>query len=150
HVVINDIEVRVLGTHFNINAYENEDAIKTTLIEGSVKVIKSNSNILIVPGQQAIAINGNNDVPLQKKEVDLDEVMAWKNSKFNFLDADIKSVMRQLERWYGVTASYEGNVTSEEFVGVISRNVNISQILAMLEKTGTVRFKIQGKNIIVK
>ncbi|MEP7230299.1 MAG: FecR domain-containing protein [Ginsengibacter sp.] len=150
HVMINDLEVRVLGTHFNINAYENEDAIKTTLIEGSVKVIKSNSNILIVPGQQAIAINGNNDVPLQKKEVDLDEVMAWKNSKFNFLDADIKSVMRQLERWYGVTASYEGNVTSEEFVGVISRNVNISQILAMLEKTGTVRFKIQGKNIIVK
>ena len=58
--------------------------------------------------------------------------------------------MRQLERWYGVTPSYEGNATNEEFVGIISRNVNISQILAMLEKTGGVRFRIQGKNIIVK
>ncbi|HEV8084030.1 MAG TPA: FecR domain-containing protein [Chitinophagaceae bacterium] len=150
HVMINDIEVRVLGTHFNINAYENEDATKTTLIEGSVKVTKNNSNILIAPGQQAIAINGNNDLPVKKKEVDLDEVLAWKNSKFIFQDADIKSIMRQLERWYGITASYDGNVTNEEFVGVISRNVNISQILAMLEKTGRVGFRIQGKNIIVK
>lgn len=150
HVMINDVEVRVLGTHFNINAYENEDAIKATLIEGSVKVIKNNSDIFIIPGQQVVAVNGNNNVALQKKQIDVDEVMAWKNSKFNFQDADIKSVMRQLERWYGVTASYEGNITKEEFVGVISRNVNISQILTMLEKTGTVRCSIQGKNIIVK
>ncbi len=150
HVMINDLEVRVLGTHFNINAYENEGAIKATLIEGSVKVSKNNSNIIITPGQQVIASNTNNNVPFQKKEVDLDEVMAWKNSKFIFQDADIKSIMRQLERWYGVTASYEGNVTNEEFVGVISRNVNISQILTMLEKTGRVGFEIEGKNIIVK
>ncbi len=148
--MINDVEVRVLGTHFNINGYDNEDAIKATLIEGSVNVIRNNSNILIIPGQQVVAINGNNNVALQKKQIDVDEVMAWKNSKFNFQDADIKSVMRQLERWYGVTASYEGNITKEEFVGVISRNVNISQILTMLEKTGTVRCSIQGKNIIVK
>ncbi len=150
HVMVNDMEVKVLGTHFNINAYENEDATKTTLIEGSVKVTKNNSNISIAPGQQAIAINGNNNIPIQKKEVDLDEIMAWKNSKFIFQDADIKSIMRQLERWYGITASYDGNVTNEEFVGVISRNVNILQILAMLEKTGRVSFRIQGKNIIVK
>ena len=67
HVTVNNIEVKVLGTNFNINAYENENVIKTTLIEGSVKVVKNNSNILIAPGQQAIAINGHNDVPLQKK-----------------------------------------------------------------------------------
>ncbi len=150
HVMVNNMEVKVLGTHFNISAYENEDATKTTLLEGSVKVTKNNSNILIAPGQQAIAINGNNDMPVKKREVDLDEVMAWKNSKFIFQDADIKSIMRQLERWYGITASYDGNVTNEEFVGVISRNVNISQILAMLEKTGRVGFRIQGKNIIIK
>ncbi|MEO6187693.1 MAG: FecR domain-containing protein [Ginsengibacter sp.] len=150
HVMVNNMEVKVLGTHFNISAYENEDAAKTTLLEGSVKVTKNNSNILIEPGQQAIAINGNNDMPVKKREVDLDEVMAWKNSKFIFQDADIKSIMRQLERWYGITASYDGNVTNEEFVGVISRNVNISQILAMLETTGRVGFRIQGKNIIVK
>jgi ferric-dicitrate binding protein FerR (iron transport regulator) len=77
-------------------------------------------------------------------------VLAWKNGKFIFQDADIKSVMRQLERWYDISVTYEGNITKEEFVGIVSRNVNISQILKMLEETGKVSFKMNANKIIVR
>jgi ferric-dicitrate binding protein FerR (iron transport regulator) len=149
HVSVNGLDVQVLGTHFNINSYDNEPAIKTTLLEGEVKVTKGNSSILIAPGEQAVAMNTSNSLSI-KNGVDLDKVMAWKNGKFVFQDANIKEIMRQLERWYGITVSYSENATDEEFVGVISRNVNLSQILEMLKKTGRVSFDIQDKNVIVK
>jgi ferric-dicitrate binding protein FerR (iron transport regulator) len=150
HVSVNGMNVEVLGTHFNINSYDNESAIKTTLLEGKVKVTKGNASILIAPGQQAVAENLSNELTVKKDGVDLDQVIAWKNGKFIFLDDDIKSIMRQLERWYGITVSYSENVTNEEFVGIISRNVNLSQILDMLEKTGRVSFTIRDRNITVK
>ena len=143
-------EVEVLGTHFNINSYVDEAAINTTLLEGSVRVtgLKTNDSRLITPGQQAqLTANGQINV---KKQVDISEVMAWKNGKFIFQDADIQSIMRQIERWYDVEVSFSGNMTNELFVGLIPKNVNISQILKMLEKTGTVKFEIAGKKIIVK
>lgn len=148
-VTANGTTVQVLGTTFNVNAYDNEPAVKTTLVEGSVKVQKANNTILIKPGQQAEVLHTAATIKVNKN-VEMDDVLAWKGGKFMFQDADIRTIMRQLERWYDVRAVYEGKVTTDEFVGVISRNVNISQILTMLEKTGTVSFKISGKEVVVK
>lgn len=143
-------EVEVLGTHFNINSYSNEPAINTTLIEGSIKVagLTSGNTVLLIPGQQAkLSTTGELSI---NRNPDIESVLAWKNEKFVFQNADLKSIMRQLERWYDISVSYEGNGYTDEYVGIISRNVNISQILKMLEKTSEARFQINGKNIIVK
>ena len=149
HVKVNSMNVLVLGTHFNVNAYNDEKAIKTTLLEGSVKVSKGNKSVFITPGEQAQITDKTDEIEI-KHNVDLEEIIAWKNGKFLFQDADIHSIMRQLERWYDITVSYRGNTTNEKFMGIISRNVNISQILNMLEKTGAIKFEIEGKNVIVK
>ena len=147
-VSVNNAVVTVLGTHFNINAYSDERVVKTTLLEGSVKVNKGNAGALITPGEQARINNSTGEITV-KEEVDLDEAVAWKNGKFIFNDADIKSIMRQLEKWYDVSVIYDKEVPDEEFVGSISRNVNVSQILEMLEKTGSVNFEIKGRTIVV-
>ncbi|MBK8606264.1 MAG: FecR domain-containing protein [Chitinophagaceae bacterium] len=143
-------EVEVLGTHFNINSYNNEPAINTTLIEGSVKVtgLTLGKTVVLMPGQQT-QLSGTGDISINRNP-DIESVLAWKNEKFVFQNTDLKSIMRQLERWYDISVSYEGNGYTDEYVGIISRNVNISQILKMLEKTSEARFQINGKNIIVK
>lgn len=143
-------EVEVLGTHFNINSYSDETTINTTLLDGSVKVtaLATHNSQLIVPGQQA-QLNASGQIGMNPN-ADLEEVVAWKNEKFIFQYADIQSIMRQIERWYDVEVEYKGSVTKEEFVGVISRNVKISEIVKMLEKTGAVNFEIEGKKVIVK
>jgi ferric-dicitrate binding protein FerR (iron transport regulator) len=143
-------EVEVLGTHFNINSYSDESSINTTLLEGSVKISSfiSRQTSLLTPGQQAqLNLTGQINI---NKNVDVDEVMAWKNGKFIFRDADIQTIMRQIERWYDVEVSFSKTITNEQFVGSISRNVNISQILKMLEQTGTVKFEVEGKKVVVK
>ncbi|MEO6837935.1 MAG: FecR family protein [Ginsengibacter sp.] len=149
HVKVNGMDVAVLGTHFNINAYDDEGVMKTTLLEGSVKVSQGNKSALITPGEQAQIADKSDKIEI-KRNVDLEEIVAWKNGKFLFQDADIHIIMRQLERWYNITVSYRENTTNEQFVGVISRDVPISQILNMLEKTGAVKFEIEGRKIIVK
>lgn len=143
-------EVEVLGTHFNINSYGDEASINTTLLEGKVRVTEfaGKSSQLLIPGQQAQFSTGST-ISINK-DIDVEKVVAWKNGKFIFYDEDIRSVMRQLEKWYDLEVKYSGNVTKDLFVGVVSRNVNISQILTMLEKTGGVDFEIWGKTIIVK
>ncbi|HEY4482455.1 MAG TPA: FecR domain-containing protein [Candidatus Brocadiaceae bacterium] len=146
--------IEVLGTHFNVNAYDDEADIKVTLLEGSVKVASPNPSkggavetVIIKPGQQAKAgVSGQLSVVTG---VDIDEVMAWKNGKFVFGEkADIQTIMRQIARWYDVNVEYKGTVNG--FIGgSISRNVNISNVLTMLEKTGEVKFKIEGNKITV-
>ena len=149
HVGTNGIEVQVLGTHFNINAYGDDGVINTTLLEGSVKVTKGNGSVIINPGEQA-QVNKSTGNITTKKDVDLESAIAWKNGKFIFQGEEIQGIMKQLDRWYDVSISYQTKITRERFVGVISRNVNLSQILSMLEKTGVVKFKIVGKNVIVE
>lgn len=148
-VKISDMEVQVLGTNFNINGYEDEGGIKTTLLEGSVKVSTKNSSMLIAPGEQTIINNATGKIRL-KKDVDVEEALAWKNGKFIFQNANLNEIIKQLEKWYDVTFENQSKSGTEEFVGIISRDVNISQIIKMLEKTGNVKFEIQGKKIIVK
>ncbi len=144
-------EIVVLGTHFNINAFEDEELIRTTLLEGSVKVSTTSPSdrggVRLRPNQQAIS-SSRSALTVQNSP-GVDEVMAWKNGKFQFGEgADIKTVMRQVARWYDVDVQYHGDVTGR-IGGTISRNVNASQVFKMLEMTGTVKFRIDGKKVIV-
>lgn len=142
HVKVNDVEVEVLGTHFNINSYSDEAAIKTTLLEGTVKV----NTVILKPGEQA---QFSSDKIRIVNEVDLEEVMAWKNGKFLFSEkTDIETIMRQISRWYDVEIEYRGKVT-QHFWGSISRSANALQVLKLLETTGGVKFKIEGRKVIV-
>lgn len=151
-----DMEIEVLGTHFNINAYEDESSIRTTLFEGSVKVALGEENSLLKPGQQSV-INSSREIIRQQKnsaaiainnDVNLDEVIAWKDGYFQFKRADIQTVMRQIARWYDVEVVYEGAIPKDRFVGDLPMDANISQVLRTLEKV-QVHFRIEGKKIIV-
>lgn len=142
-----DLSILVLGTSFNVNAYEDEDVIRTTLISGRVNVRKGDATSMLNPGQQAIVQKGSSQLQVVDN-ADLAATLAWKNGQFIFDRADIKSVMRQLARWYDVDIYYEGAI-SEHFGGTISREVNVSKVLQMLELTGAVRFKIEGRKLVV-
>lgn len=145
-VKANGMEVQVLGTSFNINAYSDESAIKTTLVEGSVKVLRGNSQAILTPGQQAQLTQQKLSVV---KDADIEKTIAWKNGFFNFNGAGVEEVMRQLARWYDIQVVYEKGIPDIEFVGKISRNVSLSGVLKGLEGAG-VHFRIEGgKKLII-
>ncbi len=145
-VEVNAMEVEVLGTHFNINSYQDESDIRTTLLEGSVKILQNGNSKILKPGQQA-SLNKSGQLKINEY-ADLEEAVAWKEGRFQFEKANIYAIMRQIERWYDVDVSYEGNV-SAHFVGTISRQVNLSQVLNMLQLTGEVQFRIKDKKVTV-
>jgi len=148
HVKINDkTEIEVLGTHFNINAYENEGSIKTTLLEGSVKVHSGNQKTVIKPGQQAQVASTADLIKVDDK-VNVDRVMAWKNGVFDFNDATLVEVMRQLERWYDIDVVYEKGVPPFEFVGKMQKNLSLSEVLRGLE-ISKVHFRTEGRKLVV-
>lgn len=140
-------EVEVLGTHFNVMAYQNEKAIKTTLLEGSVKVSRNERSAILQPGQQA-KVGINNNVFRTLSDVNLEEELAWKNGFFQFNDASLEQVMRQIERWYDVEVEYIGKIPDEHFTGKLQRNTNLSNVLKILSMS-EVEFKIEGKRIII-
>jgi ferric-dicitrate binding protein FerR (iron transport regulator) len=140
-VAVNGMQVNVLGTHFNINAYDDEASVKTTLLEGSVLITEKTKKVLLKPGQQAqkqksgaITVNDN---------VNLEEVMGWKNGVFYFENANLQTVLRQLSRWYDVDVVFEKGMPTRNFEGEIQRNLQLSQVLKILEKN-KVHFKIDG------
>jgi ferric-dicitrate binding protein FerR (iron transport regulator) len=137
--------VEVLGTHFNVNAYDDEASVKTTLLEGSVKVTAEGGSATIKPGEQADLKDGK----LSVDEVDVGDVVAWKNGYFSFKDDDLKGVMRQISRWYDVDITYDGNIPERKFSGEIARNTNISQMLDILTFK-KIHYKITGNQIIIK
>jgi transmembrane sensor len=145
-VQVNQMEVEVLGTHFNINGYDDEEAIRTTLLEGSVKINTKDFSNFLKPGQQA-QLQKTGKIKLVN-DADLEETMAWKDGNFQFENSDITTVMRQIARWYDVEVEYKGTV-SKHFIGTISRNVNLSKVLTMLQQTGEVKFIIEGKKVMV-
>lgn len=146
-VVAGKQTVEVLGTHFNVNAYADETAIKTTLIEGSVKISADGQYAIIKPGQQSSILN-NEAGKIGISTVDTDDVLAWTNGNFQFEKADIRLIMREASRWYDVAIKYDGEVPQRRFTGSISRNVNLSELLKILKYTG-INFKIEGKTIVV-
>jgi len=145
-VLVKEMEVEVLGTHFNINGYEDEAAIRTTLLEGKVKIHANERSDVLKPGQQS-QWQKTGQLKLVN-DADLEATMAWKEGNFQFENSDINTVMRQLSRWYDVEIEYKGTI-SKHFLGTISRNVKLSQVLEMLQQTGVVKFKIEDKKIVV-
>jgi transmembrane sensor len=140
--------VEVLGTHFNINSYADEKSVKTTLLEGSVKITGTynKATVKLSPGQQAVNAAGSINTIAN---ADIDEAMAWKNGKFLFKNTDLHAIMRQLSRWYNVDVDYQGTIAERHYDGRISRNVPVSQIFTIL-KTSGLNFTIDGGKIIVK
>lgn len=139
----------VLGTHFNINAYPGESGVYATLLEGSVRVSNEGGSVLITPGQQA-SQNGDNSASsaIKVEDANTEKVMAWKNGFFNFNDASLAQVMNQLTQWYDIDIKYPNGVPEIYFVGEISRNVPLSDILTFLQTTG-VHFKMDGTTLSV-
>lgn len=142
-VIAKDIEVKVLGTHFNVTAYADESS-ETTLLEGSVDV---NSKILF-PGQQA-QIN-NQTKKLSVSNVNTDEVVAWKNGLFIFRNEDIQSIMKKISRWYDVEVEFKDKkILNERFGGTFSRSGELSEMLESMSLTGMIHFKMEGRRVIV-
>lgn len=141
-------EVEVLGTHFNIMAYEDEKEISTTLLEGSVKIKRGVKSKLLIPGQQSRLVKENEEISIID-DVNLDEVIAWKNERFEFNSVDIATILRQIGRWYNVEVVIEGHLPAEQFRGKISRNEPMSKVLKVLKLNG-VNIKTEGRKIIVK
>lgn len=139
--------VRVLGTHFNINAYTDEQQNIVTLLEGAVKVGCGEANALLAPGKEAILNKASGKINI--KDGDTEGAIAWKNGYFLFENEKIESIMRQISRWYNVEISYQGDVSGKAIGGSLSRSKNVSEVLNMLELTGTVHFKINGRRITV-
>ena len=141
-------EVEVLGTHFNINAYSDEATIKTTLLEGSVKVtgLSQNNSSTIIPGEQA-QLSANNKINVNKIE-NVEDVIAWKNGTFNFDNADLETSLRQIARWYDVDIIFEGEVPNKKFSGEMQRVLSLHQVIKLLEKNN-VYCRIEGKKLIV-
>jgi transmembrane sensor len=140
-----NVRVEVLGTHFNINAYNDEAVIKTTLMEGSVKIKQGATETLLKPGQQAQVGSGITKV---LNNVNLDAAIAWKNGRFNFDSVDIAVAMSQLTKWYNVEPVYEGARPTELLIGEIDRNLMLSEVIKMLEYTG-IHFRIDGRKLVV-
>lgn len=138
--------VQVLGTHFNINAYLDEPTVNTTLLEGSVRVsdLRTNISQLLKPGEQSQLSEQMEVINLKNTN----EAVAWKEGYFQFDEADIKTVMRQIERWYDVSVVYEGDLPNYRFGGEIERNLSLLQVLKVLEKT-KVHFRLEGREVIV-
>ncbi|HTN38471.1 MAG TPA: FecR family protein [Arachidicoccus sp.] len=143
----NQMEVKVYGTHFNIQAYDDNAGIKTTLFEGSVKVSSAGGAMMLKPGQES-SMDGAGNLK-HTSNVNLEQAIAWKEGLFYFSDQNIKSIMQTISRWYDVDIHYEGAVPGDLFSAIITRDNNIHQILNMLEATGKVHFRITGKTVTV-
>ncbi|WP_448634128.1 FecR family protein [Pedobacter panaciterrae] len=167
-VVSNEQLVEVLGTHFNISNYTDEGSIKTTLLEGSLIVTSSRGkrsgegslghatsrdlsyrrdDVILKPGQQSTFTHNK---PIEVKQVDASDVIAWKDGKFAFRNESLESIMRKVARWYDVEIEYQNNQIGKEILGgSFTRSEQISTILTTLELASDVHFKIQGKKVII-
>jgi transmembrane sensor len=165
----NGAEVQVLGTHFNVNAYDDEDPVKTTLLEGVVRVVKheiptslngqangkrepakaSEFTAVLKPGEQAVLSRGHSPrhgghALTIDHSPDLDQVMAWKNGVFNFEDQTLEQVMKHVSRWYDIDIRYANGIPKIEFFGEMGRDVSLQKLLHFLERSG-VKFTLDAK-----
>ncbi|MHA4809534.1 FecR family protein [Flavitalea flava] len=146
-VLAGGVKTEVIGTHFNVDAYNKAGHVNVTLLEGSVKISNSASSSVLKPGQQA-QLTAASDINIEQ-DIDAGEIVAWKDGVFNFNSLSLHSIMDQIERWYDVQVVYDGVNTEKHFSGIFSRTDNVSEILKMIELAG-VKFEIEGKKIIVK
>jgi transmembrane sensor len=158
-MAVDQAQIEVLGTSFNINAYTDEAAIKATLLEGSVRVTRQGDNavgrgskaggsVLLKPGQQAQITETNGQRPTVVNLADIDKVVAWKSGVFNFDGVDFAEAMRQLSRWYDLEVVYEGGVPNIHFFGEINRDLSLAGLVKWLEGA-KVHFRIEKGNRLV-
>ena len=156
--VDNKAEIEVLGTHFNVNGYENEKSLNTTLLEGSIRTValsadqQTKQTLVLQPGQQAQILPGQQtheaDVIRLVNNADIEKIMAWKNGLFSFDDASLEDVMRQLERWYNIDVVYENGVPKAEYYGKINKQNSLQELLHILEKN-EVHFRLENGNRLI-
>ncbi|MBS0027180.1 FecR family protein [Chitinophaga sp. 22321] len=144
-VLTQGMEVKVLGTHFNVNAYADETAINTTLIEGKVMVSHQGKNVLINPGQQAQVAEGIRVI----QHADIETLMAWKDGRFSYNNMDLKTIMRQISRWYDVDVIFEDKI-ADSYSMEMSRDVPLSKLLQFMELSGGAHFVINERKVIVR
>ncbi|MBE9586648.1 FecR family protein [Mucilaginibacter sp. JRF] len=143
-----NVNIRVIGTHFNIAAYDDDPSTKTTLLEGSVKLSTANEAVVLTPGQQGVAENGSHNITT--KTVNVQDAIAWKNGYFSFKKENIQCAMRKISRWYDVDVVYDGKISDKLISGSVTRTQSITEMLSYLETIGIAKFKIDGRRIMVK
>jgi ferric-dicitrate binding protein FerR (iron transport regulator) len=143
----NGSQIEVKGTAFNVNAYHDEEMLKTTLIEGKINFMNLGKTQALVPGQQIRLTYEQPEKPVVE-DVDVEKEIAWKNDLFIFRGMDVRSIMREISRWYDIDVVYKGKISPETFSGIVSRKSNLSQVLKIMEEGG-VRFEIEGRTIVV-
>lgn len=152
-----ETQINVLGTHFNVNSYDDENSINTTLLEGVVEIMNGTSKTVIKPGQQAQTISkSSSSLTSYTKaknihivnDIDLDKVMSWKNGIFDFRNAGLEQVMRQLARWYDLDVVYENGIPEMKFYGKMGRNVSLSKLLIFLQESD-VHFRMEDRRKLV-
>lgn len=146
-VKVNGCTVNVLGTHFNIRAYEDENQIQTTLVEGSVEVKSHGDKVLLEPGEQAVLTKDDN---LTKRRVDVDVYVAWKDGRLVFVDERLEDVLNTIARWYNLSVFYEKqSIKDIRINGILDRGRDASALLHKIEKAGVAKFKINGNTIVI-
>lgn len=145
-----ETEIRVLGTRFNISGYSDDEVTTTTLIEGSVQLTKGAQHRILVPGQQAATSASSDDIQLSQGNIA--RAMAWKNGYFRFDDQDIRSIMKQVSRWYDVDVEFKGkSLNSKQFGGTFYRTKDIAELLSHLEQLdNNIHFKMIGRRIVIE
>jgi transmembrane sensor len=147
-VMANETKVRVLGTHFNVMSYDDEGSVRTTLLEGSVQLNQHKANVVLKPGEQGCLAANSTSFKISKPN--LEQIMAWKNGEFRFVNTKIETIMRQVERWYDLDVVYSDDIPADlALSGVISRKEKVTQLLDILEATHKVRFSMQGNKVMV-
>jgi transmembrane sensor len=146
-VKVDSAEIRVLGTHFNVMAYVDEQSVKTSLFEGSVKFTRYNQTSLLKPGEQSqLSKTGKLSVV---NNIDINNEIAWKNGLFHFENADIETVMRQLSRWYNIDVDFKGKKTDDLFFVEMPESSNLADVLKVLEITGHIKFEMEGRRLTI-
>lgn len=145
-IAVRDLMIQDIGTEFNINAYGDEPAIRTTLVNGAVRVSKqgkADQSVVLKPGQMAVAAAN-----LSVEQGNIEESTAWKNGYFRYESIELKELMKQVARWYDIEVEYEGNVNRHEFFVDTKRKTNLSNMLKILEQGG-VHFKMNGRKLLI-
>ncbi len=147
-VKLNDQEIKVLGTHFNVNAYAEEGVVRTTLLEGLVELRGNKYKQVLVPGEQAIVDNDDGELQVTN-QVNVQEIVAWKNGNFYFDNQNLKNILQDFSRWYDVEVIYEGPLKNRTFFGVVKRDKPLSHVLKLLHDNN-IQFRIEGRKLIVQ
>src|SRR5690606_27951882 len=144
-VVTGGQTVEVLGTEFNISAYQDEPAVKTTLVSGSVRLNVEGASVELKPGEQGVSMNG----ALSKNKVNTEPYTSWKDGRFVFDHTSFEDMISQMARWYDVAVIYEGVVPQETFTGKMGRNLTLNEMLKLLDIYDA-EFRLEGHKLFVE